>query len=305
MVTQKSRLARRRGLVFKGRSFGSADVQLIGELSAICRNLSRQELAKTVCELLDWRRPNGGLKTWECRELLERLAADGEIELPALRETKRRGTRTRVPRTARGERRPPIVGTVREVAPVALRRVEVQEDRLLWRELVGRYHYLGHKVPFGAHLRYLITLTCPEPRVAGCLQVSSPAWKMAPRDAWIGWSDEQRKRNLQRIVNNSRFLILPWVEVQNLASTVLSLMARQVPGDWTDAYAQRPLLFETLVDVKRFRGTCYQAANWILVGETTGRGRMDRYSRRRGAAVKSIYLYPLHRHARQRLRSAS
>ncbi len=269
--------ARSVALTFKGREFSKADLELVREVVSTC----------------------GGLKVIECKELLERLEADGLLQLPALARTKPRGTRTRIPRTERGEPGERIVGTVRDVAPLVLKRVTVPDDRLLWRELVGRHHYLGHKVPFGAHLRYLIEVSHPVRRVVGCLQVSSPAWKMAPRDRWIGWSDEARQRNLQRVVNNSRFLLLPWVEVRNLASSALALMARQMPDEWEEAYRTRPVLLETLVDERRFAGTCYLAANWTRVGVTTGRGRMDRYSQQKGAHPKAILVYPLHRRARQ------
>jgi hypothetical protein len=124
---------------------------------------------------------------------------------------------------------------------------------------------------------------------------------MAPRDRWIGWSDEQRKRNLQKIVNNSRFLIFPWVQVRNLASSVLALAARAVPNDWQSCYGYPPALMESLVDQKRFKGTCYKAANWVHVGATTGRGRMDRENLRHGVAIKEIYLYPLTNQFRQEL----
>ena len=291
-------------LVFKGREFASSDLELIQEVVSTYSTLSRQELASTACELLGWTRPGGGLKVIECKELLCRLEADGWIELPALTKTKPRGTRTSIPCTARGEPQERLVGTVRDVAPVKLRLVSEEGDRLLWRELVGRYHYLGHMVPFGAHLRYLIEVSRPTLRVVGCLQVSSPAWKMAPRDRWIGWSDEVRQLNLQRIVNNSRFLLLPWVEVRNLASSVLAQLARQLPGEWEKAYAVRPVLLETLVDERRFTGTCYRAANWIRLGVTQGRGRMDRDRKRQGESPKIIYVYPLQRRARQLLAQA-
>jgi hypothetical protein len=287
--------------VFKGREFRPRDLELIREVVSTCGGLSRQELASTACELLGWRRAGGGLKTIECKELLEHLQRDGLVELPALARTKPKGARTRVPRTTECEPQPELVGTVSDIAPVALRLVVGQKDRLLWLELVDRYHYLGHKVPFGAHLRYLIEAGRPTPMVVGCLQVSSPAWKMALRDRWIGWSEEVRKRNLQRVVNNSRFLLLPWVRVRNLASCVLAQMARQLPDEWEETYKLRPLIVETLVDERRFRGTCYRAANWIRLGVTTGRGRMDRNNKLHGAAPKVIFVYPLVRSARKEL----
>jgi hypothetical protein len=153
-------------------------------------------------------------------------------------------------------------------------------------------------VPFGANLRYWVRSS---DRDLACLLWTSPAWKMQARDAWIGWTDEQRRHNLQRIVNNGRFLVFPWIRVKGLASKILALSARQLPPDWERCYGYRPLLLETLVDATRFRGTCYRAANWIHVGETAGRGRIDREHQAAGQAVKAIYVYPLVRNARQRL----
>jgi hypothetical protein len=165
---------------------------------------------------------------------------------------------------------------------------------------VDRYHYLGYRIPFGAQLQYFIQSGIDQANL-GCLQFSSPAWRMAARDHWIGWNDAQRLRNLQKIISNSRFLIFPWVRVKNLASSVLSLAAGTVPHDWLGCYGRRPVLMETLVDRTKYNGTCYQAANWVHVGETTGRGRMDRRNKRQGVAVKDIYLYPLSKKFRREL----
>ena len=259
------------GANFSGRRFSSSELSLIQELVESCGGLSRMELARTVCELLDWKRPTGKLKARECREFLERLEGEGRLELPDKRPGKPVGTRTRIPQTERGEPSEPLEGELSEIQPVVLEVVRSDEQRLLFRELVDRHHYLGHAVPFGAHLRYLVYASAPA-RVVGCVQLSSPAWRMAARDLWIGWDDATRGRNLQRVVNNSRFLILPWVRVQNLASRVLSLMARQLPCEWHSRYGVEPLLLETLVDHSRYRGTCYRAANWIELGVTTGAG---------------------------------
>jgi hypothetical protein len=181
-----------------------------------------------------------------------------------------------------------------------LTRVDSKQQRQLWYEYVDRYHYLGYQLPFGAQLRYFIKAGATHD-ILGCFQFSSPAWKMAPRDRWIGWSDEQRKVKLQKIINNSRFLIFPWVKVKNLASSALALAAKTVADDWQHCYGYRPVLMETLVDQKRFKGTCYKAANWIHMGKTTGRGRMDRDNKQQGAAVKEIYVYPLISQFRQEL----
>lgn len=289
---------------FCGREFSASELALIREVVENCLGLSRMELAHTVCELVDWARPSGRLKARECREFLEQLDATGWLRLPDKRPGKPPGTRTRVPRTAHGEPGPPLEGEVGEVGPIVLEPVREARERQLFRELIGRYHYLGHAVPFGAHLRYTVWASQPGRAVVGCLQFSSPAWRMAVRDQWIGWDDAMRRRNLQRVVNNSRFLILPWVRVRNLASTVLALAARVVAREWPVRYGVAPVLLETLVDRDRYRGTCYRAANWIEVGVTTGRGRMDRAHRWHDHAPKAVLVCPLAHDARQRLREA-
>ena len=215
---------------FSGRAFSDREVTLIGKVVRDCSGLSRMELARTVCELLRWRRPNGKLKARECREFLERLDAEGALVLPDKRRGRGVGSVTRVPRTAAGEPGRPLVGSVRDIEPLEVELVQEPAQRLLFRELVGRYHYLGHRVPFGGHLRNLVFASKPVRAVVGCLQFSSPAWRMAVRDRWVGWDDGTRARNLQRVVNNSRFLLLPWVGVKNLASAVLARRPGAVGG---------------------------------------------------------------------------
>lgn len=277
-------------LAFCGKPVSGAELQLIDDVVRRHGALSRMELANTVCELLQWQRSNGGLKARECREFLELLDSRGTIALPAKRATKPVGSRTRVPSSTAGDPSTLVVGKVDDFAPIVLAPVQNEQQRLLFRELVGRHHYLGHAVPFGAHLRYLFY---SGEQVLGCMQFSSPAWRMAARDAWIGWDEQARKRNLQRVVNQSRFLILPWVRVANLASTVLSRGLLRLGADWQERYGVAPLLVETLVDESRYTGHCYRASNWRRLGETTGRGRMDREHRREGAAPKAVWVYPL------------
>lgn len=289
------------GIEFKDRTFSVVELRLVREVVAEHGGLSRQELANTVCELLDWRRPHGGLKTWEAKELLAVLDERGLLRLPSLRTTKPPGAHTSIPRTGLAEPGEPVVARLDELTPVTFRRVSSLQDRRLWRELVERYHPRGHRVPFGAHLRWLVEVARPRARVVACVQLSSPAWRLAARDRWIGWDDTTRAQRLQRIVNHSRFLVLPWVEVPHLASHLLGHLARLAPGAWHAAYGVRPVLLETLVEVGR-PGTCYRAANWIALGTSAGRGRMDRHHRRQGLAPKQIFVYPLVAHARERLR---
>lgn len=284
--------------VFCGRRFLVTDIELICSVVSDFRSLSLTEIARTICELLEWKRPNGRLKNHECRLLLEKLSAAGLVNLPPLRESGPRGPRVLLP-TENGAEQEPFSRSAGELAPLTLTVVRSGPESALWNELVERYHYLGYRVPVGANLRYLVRSGSAK-QVLACLLWSSPAWKMAARDSWIGWTNEERARNLQLVVNNSRFLILPWVCVRNLASTILSLCTRQLPVDWERLYGYRPLLLETIVDA-RFRGTSYRAANWLYIGDTSGRGRMDRHHEAHGRAVKRVYVYPLYRDVRRRL----
>jgi Druantia protein DruA len=285
---------------FCGQTVSSDQISEIVQIVSTFPKLSRTELANTICELFEWKRPNGKLKTVECYQFLERLDATGIIKLPTCNHQFARRTQSVIDKTSRTRSESVLSEKLSELAPLSLKRVRTHGQRQLWYEYVDRYHYLGYRIPFGAQLRYFIQSDIRQIRL-GCLQFSSPAWRMAARDHWIGWSDKQRKANLQKIINNSRFLIFPWVQVKNLASSVLSLAVKTVPDDWSDCYGCRPALLETLVDRKQYSGTCYKAANWIYVGKTTGRGRMDRENKRQGEAVKDIYIYPLSKNFRSTL----
>jgi hypothetical protein len=282
-----------------GRTFSSEEVGFIKQIISNYPNLSRTELAATVCELLEWERPNGQLKTRECRDLLEALDARKVAELPKKRQGRPVGSKTRAVLEV-SEPVEQLTCPLAELQPIRLVRTETPKQRQQWRGYVERYHYLGHKVPFGAHLRYLV-LGGRSAEVIGAVQYSSPAWRMKDRDNWIGWDDPTREKQLQKLVNQSRFLILPWVQVKNLASHVLALSARQIADDWAHHYHVRPLLLESLVDGERYEGTCYRAANWIPVGLTAGRGRMDKSHKKHGLNPKQIFVYPLVKRARQKL----
>ena len=290
--------------LFAGRRLSAQELSLVRQVVADCGGLSRRELAQTVCELLGWRRPNGSLRGLECRVWLEELQACGYLELPTKRKRRPAGVGNQVPVSERGAAGVPLAGMVQEFAPVVLVAVATPGEQALFRELVGRYHSLGSRQPYGAQLRYLVFVSSPRLQVVGCVQFSSPAWRLAVRDRWIGWDEATRLRNLQRVVNNSRLLILPWVRVKNLASHVLSLATRRLATDWPARYGHKPLLVETLVDASRFHGTCYRAANWQELGTTSGRGRMDREHQRHGLAVKTVLVYGLVRNVARRLRES-
>ena len=222
---------------FLGQEVGEAEQALIREIVGTCGGLSRMELAATVGELLGWKRRRGSLKARECREFLEKLESQGGgLVLPPKRRGRPPGKATEVPVTAGGEPGARLVGTARDLGEIRLQQVRTREQRRLFRELVGRYHYLGQRVPFGAHLRYLVYASEPAARVVACVQFSSAAWRIAVRDRWIGWEAETRTRQLVHVVSNSRYLVLPWVQVKNLASRILSRAVRQLAVDWPRSY---------------------------------------------------------------------
>jgi hypothetical protein len=282
-------------LQFCGIPIDEAQLQLIQLTVQRFGGLSRTELAATICEQLGWLRPSGRPKTVECRQWLERLAARGLIALPQRCAGRPRGSS---PPIAEPDPAPSLrAGRLCTFQPITLERV-AGTAHAQWRALLAQHHPLGYRIPFGASLRYFIQ----SPHgVLGGLQFSSPAWRLQARDQWIGWDEAQRRRALQQIVCNSRFLILPGIQVPHLASHVLAQAARRIGADWAESFAVTPWLLETLVD-PAYRGVSYRAANWIAVGLTSGRGRDDRAHRRHGAAPKQVWLYPLARHARRHLR---
>lgn len=288
-------------ILFSGRHLLPQDIDLIRQVTADFPHLTLHELANTVSELLDWHRPTGKLKTRECVDLLQFLFAKGWLgALPVLQRTSPRGARS-VLVDSSSDPQAPVNGALRDHLPLLVRLIDNRTDRVLFQQYVQRYHYLGYRIPYGAQLRYFVHSSAPSNPLLGCLLFTSAAWKMAPRDHWIGWSDTVRRSNLSRLVNHSRFLILPWVRMAGLASHLLSRVTQHVRQDWWTHYQVEPLLLETLVDISRFNGTCYRAANWMDLGLTQGRGRMDRHTQRQGHSPKRIFVYPLHRDARQLL----
>lgn len=285
---------------FCGRTFSMDELMMIREVVSTCNGLSRAELAHTVCELLDWKRPRGGLKSRECKDLLERLANKGILELPEKRKSRDYGPQKFKKKAIDSTPYSSLFGSVEQFLPFDIQRVKSLEQRVLFRDLLSQYHYLGYAMPFGARLQYLIHVTRPQREVVGCIQFSSAAWRMKARDQWIDWDDERRSEALQQVVNNSRFLVL--ATIRNLASSMLSSSLDRLRIDWEKQYGVTPLLVETLVDQKRYHGGCYRAANWIELGKTSGRGRMDKTHKRHGAEVKTVLVYPLAKNARHSLR---
>jgi len=293
-------MLRIRQQTFCGREFTGKEISLIQEVVDTCGGISRRELAHTVCELLEWKRPNDRLKARECSDFLELLESKGALILPEKKRKGKTGPQKIVPEMPLMQPDSRLNGSVEEFTPLEIQRVQNRDQRNLFKELIGRYHYLGYAMPYGARIQYLVYVNRPHREVVGCVQFSSPAWRMRARDEWIGWTEERRKVALQQVVNNSRFLVL--ARIQNLASMILSCTLRELRGDWDRQYGLKPLLVETLVDQERFHGGCYRASNWTELGKTTGRGRMDRDNKRHGAQVKTILVYPLVKNAVHRLR---
>jgi len=257
--------------------------------------ISRRALSLRVCEWLNWKSPNGKPKEMSCRVALLKLHRGGHLSLPEPGVRPWAGVQGKRSTLSLPEIEA-LPCRLKTLGEIKLVLVESQNRSLsrFWNDLMEGYHYLGSGPLCGAQVRYLI-----ESSVYGSiggLAFSAAAWRVAPRDRWIGWSEEARKANLAKVVCNSRFLLVP--RVAHLASHVLSLCARRVPGDWVERYGVRPVLLETYVERGRFEGTCYQAANWVSVGATQGRGRMDR-DRAYAAPVKDVYVYPLQRGARK------
>ncbi|MEE9148628.1 MAG: Druantia anti-phage system protein DruA [Candidatus Tectomicrobia bacterium] len=281
-----------------GRIFTVEEIDRIRDLISSNPQHHRAQLSRLVCDELAWLRPDGRRKDMSCRVAMLRMDRDSLITLPPPLKGNGNG-RNRPRLTVASEPQEPLRASVGSLGELSLRPVDSPLDSALWNELIERYHYLGYKPLPGAQIRYLVF---SDKHLLAALGFGAAAWKVAPRDQFIGWTAEQRERNLHLVVNNARFLILPWIRVRYLASRLLAKIAKQLPRDWQARYGFRPVLLETFVQSNRFRGTCYRAANWIYVGQTKGRGKLDR-KKQRLLPVKDVYLYPLHRHFRQNLAS--
>lgn len=273
--------------VFSGRTISPEDIELIKWVRKTYPKLPRHELAGTVCEILNWNTASGRAKRIQCMECLEALEAEGIIQLPPVNTAMQRSGKVNIPNIEFDTTE--IIGNITEYESVKLSIAQSGRDLKRWRAYVNQYHMLGDKTVFGSRLQYFVKSGDIE---LGCIQFSASSWALENRDAWIGWNEADRKARLNLIVNNSRFLIFPWVHIKNLASKALSLVAKQIQEDWLREYCYAPVLLETFVDLEHFKGICYKAANWTCLGETKGRGRMDRHTER-AISKKAIFMYPL------------
>jgi hypothetical protein len=279
-----------------GRDFSEAELGKIRKIIASEDRPNRVAISRRVCEAFSWHKADGGLKEMSCRVALLRMERDGLIRLPP--PEKGNGNRTaKVRISSASDPKPEVCVGAGALGPLRLERVVKGTNSQLWNELIERYHYLGHKPLPGAQLRYFAYSGSD---LLATLGFGASAWSVAGRDRHIGWSVQQRKRNLHLIVNNARFLILPWIQSRNLASKILSLASKQIRQDWYTKYNYSPVLLETFVEIDRFTGTCYRAANWQQVGITQGRGKLEK-SMQGKLPKKYVLLYPLIKNFKEKL----
>ncbi len=279
------------------KEFTAKDISHIQEVVKTFPNLTRQELANTICEHLDWVSPSGGLKTTGCLKLLQRLAEQKKLTLPEKLTFGRLTPDKPPPLTQETIEQPLITCSLKDLPPIKLQVLHDKKQLKLFNEYIQRYHPLKYKRPFGHWLRYFI---CLENEPLGCLLISGASKALYHRDQWISWRVEQRRKNLSWVINNSRYLLFPWVQIPQLASHVLGQLARCVANDWEARWGYRPVLMETFVDPISYSGTCYKAAGWENVGMTTGKG-IVRSGKDYKTSPKIIFVKPLTKDFRQLL----
>ncbi len=279
-----------------GRDFTPKELEQIRSLIKRNPEFNRMRLSQEVCRMLQWFKPDGKLKDMSCRVAMLRMDKDGSIVLPP--PTQAKAPLRKIEFTPATDPQSPVVSPVNQLPQLQLQLV-TRASSALWNEYIARYHYLGYTPLPGAQLRYFITVGT---QIVALTGFGAAAWQTAPRDQFIGWNHDQRKRNLNLITNNARFLILPWIQSKNLASKILSLTAHRLADDWEEKYNVRPVLLESFVQRDRFAGTCYRAANWINVGQTKGRGKLGPPGQI-SVPIKDIWVYPLAKKFRVLLKS--
>jgi len=282
---------------YRGRVITPDEIVFLREFIAANSSLSRRKLSARVCEAWDWKQANGALRDMVCRGLLLMLHRAGEIELPAIRFVARNPLAQRERPSPVLIDTTPVIASLHELRPLEVQQVRRTGDEPLFNSLIEHHHYLGYEQPVGEHLKYVIW---SQGRPIACMAWSSAPRHLGSRDRFIGWSKEVRQRNIRFIAYNTRFLILPWVRVPHLASHLLSRVTATLSHDWGRMYEHPVYFAETFIDPERFRGTCYRAANWVLLGRTTGRGKDD-LTHRQNRSIKEVYGLPLKRKFRELL----
>jgi hypothetical protein len=285
-------------LSYRGRTVNEGEVAFIRSLIAAHPQESRRGLSKKLCEAWGWVQANGRARDMVCRSLMLELYRGGHIELPPVRYRPPNPLARRArPSPVMDVDRNPIRCRLADLGPLQFHQVRRSAQESLFNGLIEQHHYLGYTQPVGEQLKYLVYA---RRRPVACFAWSSAPRHLGPRDRHIGWTAEQRRRNIHLVAYNPRFLILPWVEVPHLASHLLGRMVRILPREWERIYGHPVCFAETFVDRPRFAGTCYRAANWVFLGRTTGRGK-DSQSKRPNRSLKDVLGYPLAGDFRRRL----
>jgi hypothetical protein len=285
---------------YRGRAITQADIVFIRELIAKNPSLSRRKLSAELCRAWNWVQPNGELKDMVCRGLMLLLHRQGQIELPAKRRETLNPLANR-PKPSLDEDavdKSPVDGRLSDIQPIEFRPVRRKgSDEQLFNGLIERFHYLGYTQPVGEQMKYLVF---GGNRPVACFSFSSAPRHLGPRDRYIGWTAEVRRRNIHLVAYNSRYLIFPWVRVRYLASHLLSKVVKILSADWERLYHHPVHFIETFVNAPRYKGTCYRAANWVYMGKTTGRGKDDQ-TNKPNRPVKQVLGYPLVKRFREKL----
>lgn len=284
-------------LKYRGREVTDADAGFLRDLIERNPAASRRVLSRLACQAWNWVQPNGALRDMVCRGLMLTLHRAGHIVLPTRRQVPPNPLAQRSKPAPVAMEAQPIRCALKDLLPLTFREVRRTEEEATFNGLIQAHHYLGYTQPVGEQLKYMVY---SGDRLLASLAWSSAPRHLGPRDRFIGWSKEQRRRNLHLLAYNPRFLILPWVAVPHLASHILGRMARILPVDWQRIYGHEVVFLETFVDASRYKGTCYRAANWIVLGQTTGRGKND-LTHKANRSLKDVLGYPLCRAFRQRL----
>ncbi|MBU1743462.1 MAG: DUF4338 domain-containing protein [Proteobacteria bacterium] len=281
---------------YRGRAVTGGDIAFVRNLIAEHPGESRRALSQELCRAWGWVQPNGALRDMVCRGLLLELSRGGQIELPPPMYSRPTPFLSKKPPRIEMDQTP-VEGTVSDLDPLEFRQVRRSPAEALFNSLIEHHHYLGYCQPVGEQLKYIVYA---KDRPIACLAWSSAPRHIGDRDRFIGWTKDDRKKNLSFIACNTRFLILPWVKVSCLASHILGAMARILPLDWEKIYNHPLHYLETFIDQERFHGTCYRAANWIYLGRTTGRGKNDQ-THKVNRSIKGVWGYPLSKEFRLHL----
>ncbi|HKV82326.1 MAG TPA: DUF4338 domain-containing protein [Candidatus Sulfotelmatobacter sp.] len=284
-------------LRYRGRAIQTEHILYIRDLIAEHPHHSRRSLSRKVCEAWQWRQPNGALCDMVCRGLLLMLDRAGQITLPPVSYVRHNPLAQRARPAPLLLDQTPWEGPLRDLRPLEFQQVRRTAEEGLFNSLLEQHHYLKYEQPVGEHLKYVVWA---QQRPIACLAWSSAPRHLASRDRFIGWSADARRRNIRFLAYNSRFLILPWVRIEHLASHILGHMATDLSEDWQRLYGHPIYFLETFIDPERFRGTCYRAANWILLGRTTGRGKQSN-SYVPNRSIKQVLGYPLTKRFRELL----